>query len=51
VGWIFFPVTGVLGLVDRYFSDKSEAAPHAPPPPPVSDDEQTREHRFPPPRP
>jgi hypothetical protein len=49
VGWIFFPVTGVLGLVDRYFSDKDPAAGHGPPP--AGDDEQTREHRFPPPRP
>ena len=48
VGWIFFPFTGVLGLVDRYFSDKEE--PHAPAPGgAVDDDERTREHRIPPP--
>jgi HAE1 family hydrophobic/amphiphilic exporter-1 len=44
-GWVFFPVTGLLGLVDRYFSEKTPAPPPAGP---LDDDERTREHRVPP---
>jgi HAE1 family hydrophobic/amphiphilic exporter-1 len=48
MGWIFLPVTGVLSMVDRYFSDKetpNKAVAHDP------DEERTREHRIPPARP